>query len=295
MNFKNVERLMMFLEVVEQGSFTKAKDTLGISKGFLSKQIKILEEDLKAKLLVRSTRHMRLTSEGHRAYNHGIDIRKQLRLFQKNIHEENENISGKLGITAPKMFTEVFLVDICHQFKSTHPKMSFEINSSYTNFDLMQNEIDIAIRATTTPPENMVAKKLFSYRHILVASPSYLSTYGEPQSIDEMHLHQCMATPHQQTWPMVKSDIDVNGWMSMNDNHVLKQLAIQGKGIIRVPSYYVQKELINGQLIEILSSDVSTQTNDLYLIYPQMTYVPAKLQAFIESLQNYFKNPALNL
>lgn len=66
MDIRNVDKLMMFLELAEQGSFTKATEKLGISKGYMSKQIKGLEEELKTKLVIRSTRHMRLTAEGQR-------------------------------------------------------------------------------------------------------------------------------------------------------------------------------------------------------------------------------------
>ncbi|MCG7588123.1 LysR family transcriptional regulator, partial [Photobacterium sp. OFAV2-7] len=126
MNIKNVERLMMFLELAEQGSFTKATEKFGISKGYMSKQIKALEEDLKIKLVVRSTRYMRLTAEGQKAYNYGVEIRSQLQAFQSNVQEENECISGVLRLTAPKMFTEIFLVDICHAFQQKHPDIRFE-------------------------------------------------------------------------------------------------------------------------------------------------------------------------
>ena len=289
MDIRNVDKLMMFLELAEQGSFTKATEKLGISKGYMSKQIKGLEEDLKTKLVIRSTRHMRLTAEGQRAYNHGVEIRKQIQAFQGNVQKENELISGVLRLTAPKMFTEVFLVDACNAFRQKHPDIQFELNSSFTRHDLIQNEIDLAIRATNTPPENMVAKKLFTYQHILVTSPEYLARKGIPETPDDLHDHHCLTTLHQQNWPLKSTDVDVTGWISTNDNHVLKQQALQGQGIIRVPSYYVKDEIEKGTLSEVLTDVASTQENTFYLLYPQLTYIPAKLQTFVRFLQSYFK------
>ncbi|WP_295893599.1 LysR family transcriptional regulator [uncultured Vibrio sp.] len=286
MEFKNVERLMMFLEVVDKGSFTDAKDALGISKGYLSKQIKALEEDLKTKLLVRSTRHMRLTSEGQRAYKHGLAIKAQIQAFEGNVQEENERISGLLRITAPKMFTEVLLVDICAAFQLQHPEIRFEIHSSFTTYDLMQNEIDLAIRATLTPPDNMVAKRLLSYHHILVSSPEYLKNHGSPVAVHDLNTHQCLATQHQLNWPMRNEEYKVDGWLSINENHLLKQLALNHKGIIRVPNYYVSKEIKNGLLTEVLPNEACEQGNDVYLLYPQLTYTPTKLKTFIDFLQS---------
>ncbi|MEX0334869.1 LysR family transcriptional regulator [Vibrio tubiashii] len=290
MDVKNVERIMMFLELAEQGSFTKATQKLGISKGYMSKQIKTLEEELKTKLVIRSTRHMRLTAEGQRAYNHGLKIKHQIHAFRDNVQEENEQLSGLLRLTAPKMFTEAFLTDICYEFKQQHPDIRFELNSSFTKYNLIQDNIDLAIRATNTPPDNLVAHKLFSYRHILVASPHYLSNLGSPENEDDLLDHNCLTTLHQQNWPLKSSDPHVSGWLTTNENHVLKQQAMQGKGLVRMPSYYVRQEIEQGELEEVLSEQNSGQTNTFYLLYPQPVYPPAKLTTFIEFVKSYFEH-----
>lgn len=281
---------MMFLELAEQGSFTKATEKLGISKGYMSKQIKALEEELKTKLVVRSTRHMRLTAEGQRAYNHGLKIKHQIHTFRDNVQEENEQISGLLRLTAPKMFTEAFLTDICFKFKQLHPDIEFELNSSFTKHNLIQDDIDLAIRATNTPPDNLVAHKLFSYRHILVASANYLTNNGIPEIEGDLLDHSCLATLHQTNWPLKSSDPIVSGWLKTNENHVLKQQALEGRGIVRVPSYYVEQEVERGELREVLTEQNSGQTNTFYLLYPQPVYPPAKLITFIDYVKSYFEN-----
>ena len=101
--------------------------------------------------------------------------------------------------------------------------VQFEINSSYTTFNLNQQEIDLAFRATNLPPDNMVAVKLFPYQHVLVASPEYLSTYGIPEQVSDLEHHQCLTTLHQKYWPLKNQEILVNGWISTNENHLLKK------------------------------------------------------------------------
>lgn len=288
MDIKSVERLMMFLELAEQGSFTKATEKLGISKGYLSKQIKALESDLQTKLVIRSTRHMRLTAEGQRAYNHGLNVKHQIQSFSDSVTQDNQQISGTLRLTAPKMFSQAFLADICCAFNQIHPNIAFELDSSFTRHNLIQDDIDIAFRATNIPPDNLVAHKLFSYHHVLVASPNYLNSHARPQSPQDLQQHQCMTTLHQKNWPLKSQDVSVSGWIATNENPVLKQQALEGKGIIRVPSYYVKDELANGTLEEVLSDENTGQFNTLHLLYPQLVYPSAKLVAFTEFVKDYF-------
>ena len=287
---KRIERLILFVELAQQLNFTKAAEKLGISKSYLSEQIKRLESDLQCPLLVRTTRSVRLTQEGERALQQGLTIRSQVLQLERSVSEQHDIVKGTLRLTAPKMFTEVFLFDICQQFREQYPEVRFEINSSYTNFNLNQDDIDIAFRATNTPPENMIAKRLISYQHDLVATPSYLERFGRPSNANELKYHQCLATLHQTEWPLRSANIEVSGWISSNDNHLLKQQAMKGSGIIRIASYYVEKEIERGELERVLTNECLQQDNCIYLFYPQVIYPAKKHQMFIKFVQDYFHN-----
>lgn len=287
---KRIERLILFVELAQQLNFTKAAEKLGISKSYLSEQIKRLESDLQCPLLVRTTRSVRLTQEGERALQQGLAIRSQVLQLERSVSEQHDIVKGTLRLTAPKMFTEVFLFDICQQFRQQYPEVRFEINSSYTNFNLNQDDIDIAFRATNTPPDNMIAKRLITYQHDLVATPGYLDQFGRPTSVSDLSHHQCLATLHQTEWPLKSANIDVSGWLSSNDNHLLKQQAMVGSGIIRIASYYVDKEVERGELERVLPDECLQQGNSIYLFYPQVIYPAKKQQVFIKFVQNYFEN-----
>ncbi|QFT09947.1 LysR family transcriptional regulator [Vibrio sp. THAF190c] len=290
---KRIERLMLFVELAQQLNFTKAAEQLGISKSYLSEQIKRLESDLECPLLVRTTRSVRLTLQGERALAQGLVIRSQVLDLERSVSDEHEAIKGVLRITAPKMFTEIFLSDLCQRFQALYPDIYFEINSSYTTYNLNREDIDIAFRATNTPPENMVAKKLFSYQHDLVAAPSYLEKFGEPNTLDDLQNHQCLATLHQHEWPFNSGSVHVSGWLSSNENHLLKQQAVRGSGIIRIASYYVAEEIKQGNLTPLLTHECIANGNSIYLFYPQMVYPARKHKAFVQFVQDYFEKHKL--
>ena len=286
---KRIERLILFVELAQQLNFTRAAEKLGISKSYLSEQIKRLENDLQCPLLVRTTRSVRLTQEGERAFQQGLTIRSQVLQLERSVSEQHDIVKGTLRLTAPKMFTEVFLFDICQQFRQQYPEICFEINSSYTNFNLNQDDIDIAFRATNTPPDNMVAKHLISYQHDLVATPGYLDQFGRPTNVSDLSGHQCLATLHQTEWPLKSANIDVTGWLSSNDNHLLKKQAMVGSGIIRIASYYVSKEVELGELERVLPDECLQQGNSIYLFYPQVIYPAKKHHVFVKFVQAYFE------
>lgn len=284
---KKLERLMLFSEVAQHLSFTLAANSLGISRGHLSAQVKQLEKDLGTPLLIRSTRSVRLSAEGQRVLESMEQIRRSLLELERNVEHEGQAIEGVLKITAPAQFTERFLLDICDKFKQLHPQISFSIDCSYQSYDLNRSDFDMAFRATNEPPQNMIAKPLFSYRHACVASPSYLERYGKPEHPSELGKHQCLSGQDFQIWPFEGVDVPLTGWMQLNDNHMLKKLAIQGQGIIRVPDYLVYEEIGEGLLTPVLTDFMPTGRT-IYIIHPQLIHQSRKLNAFIEFTRAYF-------
>ncbi|WP_028865679.1 LysR family transcriptional regulator [Psychromonas aquimarina] len=281
---KKIECLMLFVETAQQLSFTKAAQNLSISRGYLSDQIKKLEKELKCSLLLRTTRSVRLTPEGEKILAQGIKIKTTMLDLERNVHQEHNALTGALRITAPKLLTERFLLDICHDFQKLYPGIHFIIDSSYINYDLNQDDFDLAFRATLHPPQNMVAKELFSYQHCLCASPEYLAEYGVPKSIKDLSAHCCLSALEPQFWPLKSADTAIKGWLTINDHYLLKQQALAGKGIIRVASYYVDRELEQGTLQSILE-DEYIHGQSIYLLYPQLIYPSAKLKVFISFVQ----------
>lgn len=275
---------MLFVEIAQQLSFTKAAKNLSISNGYLSDQIKKLEKEFKCPLLVRTTRSVRLTPQGKKVLAQGKEIKAAMLNLERNIYHEHDALEGVIKITAPKMFTESFLLNICHEFQKCHSAISFEIDSSYTNYDLNQDDYDLAFRATLQPPQDMVAKELFSYHHCLCAAPDYFTEHGKPGSVLDLAEHHCLTNLEQQFWPLKLGDIPISGGISINENHLLKQMALEGKGIIRIADYYVMKELKAGKLQRILT-DQYIHGQSIYMLHPQLIYPSAKIDKFTAFLQ----------
>jgi DNA-binding transcriptional LysR family regulator len=170
-----------------------------------------------------------------------------------------------------------------------YPEVHISVDCSYTLFDLTRNDFDLAFRATVNPPQNMVAKKLFDYEQTCCASPQYLAKYGRPQTIGELANHRCLTGSEKSTWTFDQQAHEVSGNLCVNDNHMLKQLALEHRGIILVAEYQVDQEIKRQQLTPVLT-DHSTSTSALYLIHPQLIHQSARLSTFIQFTMDWFKN-----
>ncbi|PMG79520.1 LysR family transcriptional regulator [Shewanella sp. 10N.286.51.B7] len=286
---KKFERLFLFSEVAKQLSFTEAAASLGISRGYLSEQIRQLEKEFARPLLIRTTRSVKLTPQGELILASMSHVKQSLLDLDRQIRHENNSIAGRIKITAPSQFTQRYLLAICSEFQQQHPQINFSLDSSYTTHDLAKSDFDLAIRATNTPPQNMVAKKLFSYQHICCASPQYLNRNGMPQRVTDLTKHECLTATEFTEWPLNGESLPVLSSLSVNDNHMLKSLAIAGQGIIMVPEYLVDKEIASGQLITVLPQ-VSTISSATYLMHPQLIHQSARLSRFIEFTLQWIAN-----
>ena len=286
---KKIERLFLFSEVADQLSFTQAANTLGISKGYLSAQIKQLEQELATPLLVRSTRAVRLTKAGEDIVHELSLVRKSLVNIERGVRSGQTEMIGQLNITAPKQFAQSVLADICYHFCQQYPKINIAIDSSYTPHDLTASDFDIAFRATTNPPQNMIAKKLIDYHYICCASPEYISQHDDILPTDELSKlqgHQCLTKLGQAHWQFKQDQVAINGWLSVNDHLLLKHEALKGRGIIQVPDYVVADELAAGSLVEVFSSQ-RAKGQTIYILQPQLINPPIKVSTFIQFVHNF--------
>ncbi|MBV1909317.1 MAG: LysR family transcriptional regulator [Kangiellaceae bacterium] len=284
---KKFERLFLFSEVAKQLSFTEAAAELEISRGYLSEQIRHLEVELGQPLLVRTTRSVKLTAQGEIVLASMGQVKQSLLELDRQIRHDASAMSGRLRITAPSQFTQRYLLLIAQEFRELYPEVQLSIDCSYTLFDLTKNDFDLAFRATANPPLNMVAKKLFDYSQVCCASPEYFRIYGIPRELNELEQHHCLLSSEESHWYFNQQSIELPHSFCVNDNQMLKELAIQSQGIIMGPEYLVDRELENG-LLEAILTDKESLDSSIYLLHPQLIYQSVRLSSFIQFTIDWF-------
>ncbi|WP_158773272.1 LysR family transcriptional regulator [Cobetia sp. L2A1] len=280
---KKMERLMLFAQVAESLSFTRAAEVLGISRGYLSEQVRRLEREIGAPLLIRTTRAVRLTEEGERIRLRMRGVRNELVALERDLEHERHSFSGVLRVTAPVLFAERYLMAICRDFQVRHPALEIRLDVSYESHDLTREPFDVAFRATRQPPGNMIARHLLDYVHCCCATPLYLAAHGTPHQSSDLTAHRCLRWTGHTHWAMASGEVIISGRLAINDHRLLKQQALADGGIIRVAEYLVDHELADGRLVRVLEAEEDTP-HSIYMLYPQRIQQSDKLRAFMDAV-----------
>lgn len=284
----NLERMCLFCEVVKQGSYTKAADLLGVSKGYLSTQIKKLELETGKQLLVRNTRTMRLTSAGEILFKQASKLPTFLQETQSLLSQGEDGLAGTVKCTAPVGLSTHLLWPVFQELMNKHNDINIWVDSSNTTHNLVADDFDFAVRITNTPPQDMIAKHLMRFKYICCATPSYLAKHGEPSTPQALlKSHKCLVLAHWQFWTFevdgTPQKFDLSGKFTASDNDLLKKAALNHHGIARLPEYMIKQQLTTGELVALIPN-FEPEHRDIYLVYPPMNTRPSRVKLCLEAI-----------
>ncbi|OGT44725.1 MAG: LysR family transcriptional regulator [Gammaproteobacteria bacterium RIFCSPHIGHO2_12_FULL_38_11] len=291
-----LNQMEIFYFVATWKNFSKAALDLGVSKGYVSTQITALEKSLGVKLLYRTTRHLSLTEEGVNFLESCNKIIREKQSAISFIKDSKIEPSGHLKISAPPSMCNTFLAELMPQFQKKYPKISLTVDSSSTVKNLEQHGIDIALRITSTPDENYIARVITTFRFVVCATQKYFKKHSMPKNPDDLIHHNCLiyaADPTQNRWPFQVDGktqiITVNGNLISENNSIVKSALLADQGITRLPQYVLSNELKNESVIALFTENMSIEM-PLYAIYVGGINIPAKIHWFISFLKenNHF-------
>lgn len=283
-----LERLKLFAELVNKGSFTRTAEYLGVSKAHLSKQIKALENELTTQLIIRNTRTMRLTSAGENLFEHANKLTTFWYDSKQLLETSESSLTGEVKFTAPTGLLKYVLLPIINQLCEQYPDIRITSETGNQTYNLISTPYDFAVRITNTPPEDVIARKLTSFYYVCCASPQYLSIHGTPNTPHELSEHTCIALSHWKNWQFKDQsrsyEVITSAKFQFSDNEVLKQAALSSTGICRIPSYMATHEFNKGLLIPLFQ-DIETEQKDIYLLSPQSIKRPERVNLLMNAIK----------
>ncbi|AIT08933.1 LysR family transcriptional regulator [Candidatus Francisella endociliophora] len=281
-----------FIHVAEQQSFTQAADILGMAKSNLSQSIKDLETHLKVQLFYRSTRHVRLTEIGQEYYQkckkalHDLDIATQLAT------QENNEINGTIKINCVGgILGEDVIAPILLKFQQLNPKVNIHLDFSSTRVNLLESDYDLVIRMGNLPDSNLIISPLKTVSTKYTASNDFIKKYGQitnPRQLEKLPLIYGSV----KQWSLIsKKDkytlhIHNNGTHATN-GRVMKQAALLGLGVTRLVDIYVEADIKNGNLIEILPE--YAEKTQLSIVSLPVKYQLKRIISLIKYLKENFE------
>ena len=278
-----------FLTTARAGSFSAAARQLGVAPSVITKRISRLEDQMDAKLFVRSTRQLLLTDVGERYLPRYQAIVGEVEEALSGASELASSVEGHLRIKAPTTVTINYLGAILSDFQVAHPGVSLDVILVDRSVNPVEEGYDVAIGALPVSYANVIDEPLCPYPRVLCAAPDYLERHGTPQHPRDLPDHDCL-TFHAtgSTWsfesPRGQINVDVRARFSANDTQVLHDIACRGRGIAVVAAYIARPSLKAKRLVPILPEFPVTELW-LKALVPQNKSRKPAMQALISHLK----------
>ncbi|TKT74606.1 LysR family transcriptional regulator [Aquamicrobium sp. LC103] len=278
-----------FIATARSGSFSAAGRQLGVAPSVVTKRISRLEDQMRVKLFIRSTRQLVLTEVGERYLPRYQALVREVDEAVSGAEAVARRIEGHLRIKAPTTFTIAFLASILSDFQAENPNVTMDVALVDRSVNPAEEGYDIALGALPASYSNVIDEPLCAYPRTLCAAPSYLESHGLPQHPRDLVDHVCL-TFHAtgSTWSFVSPrgpiDVEVRSAFSANDTQVLHDLACRGRGVAMVASYIARDSIRTGKLIELMPE---YRVSELWLkaLVPQTKARKPTVRALLEWLR----------
>jgi DNA-binding transcriptional LysR family regulator len=284
----------VFVAVVENGGFSAAARTLGISKSAVSKRINQLEAHLGVRLLHRTTRKLSLTEAGERYFEHAAQALTAAGQAEDAVTELQGEPQGNLKISSPMSFGRLHVAPLIPKLLQRYPKLQIDLVMDDRKVDLVAGGFDVAIRAGNLPASTLIARKLAPVRQVLCASPDYIDRYDRPGTPAELSGHNCVLYSYSSDageWTLIGESgpetVTVSGSYQVNNSEALLEALREGIGIGRLPTFVAGPDLKTGRLVKLFES-YRLPDFTLYAVFPERQYLPAKVRAFLDFAIEYF-------
>ena len=286
-----MEDLKLYVQVVEQGSISKAASNLRIAKSAVSRRISILEERYSSVLIDRTPGKWEITKVG-------LDLYQRSRALVAEFEEVNEDftslhaqISGPLNISIPRDFGLNYLRQKLFEFQGKYPNIKLSIDFDDRFVDLETENYDFAIRITAQADTKYISKRIGAIRRYLCASPEYLSLNGTPQNLEDLQVHSLLhyGNTKRGNWTFQTSDrkeksIKFSPTISSNSGQFLGEAALNNIGISMLPDFIADKYIDTGQLKTILPQ-YSLSPYEIYLTHLGSRRLNRRMRAFSSALE----------
>jgi DNA-binding transcriptional LysR family regulator len=278
-----LNHVAVFGRVVETGSFTAAASALGLPKSSVSRSVSRLELELGVRLLQRTTRSVHLTDAGHAYYEKVSRALSGLEEAQAAVSDMQATPQGVVRVTAAVDVGATIVAGLVARFMRKHPDIHVEMLLTGRLVNLVEEGVDLAVRAGKLNDSSLVARKVGTLEARLLAAPSYLRRKGTPKTLSDLSRHDCIVfrgRRGQGTWelagPKGVEKLDVTGAVSADDYLFIRELLLSGSGIGLIPWQAVGPDVERGRLVRVLP-EYAAPGGVLHIVYPSARYVPQRV------------------
>lgn len=294
-----LEELRAWVAVVDSGSITAAAEQLEQTTSGISRALSRLESKLQTTLMHRTTRRLALTDEGAIFLEHARQILTSVERAEEQIARRRETPAGRLRINANTPFMLHVIVPLLAEFRQRYPQIELELNTDDIVIDLLEQQTDIAIRIGELRDSTLRARVLGSSATRLVASPDYLAKHGTPDSVAALSQHQLIGFSQLDThniWPVWQQEgefLRIKPTLTASSGETLRQLALQGLGIVRLSDFVSREDREQGRLMDVLASETRELRLPVHAVYYRNQTLSSRVTCFLDFLQEKIQRQQL--
>lgn len=293
-NLPNLEDLAVFVQVAKRASFAAAASELGMSTAFISKRIRLLEQNLGVRLLHRTTRRVSVSEDGERVYHWALRILDSVQRMGDEVSALHREPSGQLRIASSLGLGRRFVAPALSELAARYPQLDIRLDVHDRLVDLVAEGVDLDIRVGNEIAANLIAKPLAKNRRVLCAAPAYLERRGTPRSLAELTSHDCLMIKERDhpfgVWhlegPSGEENVKVTGPLSSNHGEVVHQWCLDGRGILLRSWWDVHDSLADGRLVQVLPE--YQQQADIWAVHAAPLASSARVRVAVEFFRQYF-------
>ena len=285
--------LEFFLAACDGGSFAAAARTCNTDPSTVSKAIGRLEAQLGFTLLQRSTRQLRITDAGTQYARTVRDMIQDLSSCEEELKNLNDHPSGTLRISSAVCYGHLYLCPLIPEFLQRYPAINLELELNDLHMDVIENNIDVALRTGHVKDSRLVARRLSPLDFLTCASPQYLDQHETPRCLDDFHEQQWIGfriKETQQLQPILLPDNkgrylphELERSHITDDGEVMADMCADGLGFAQLPHFLAKRGLERGDLVSLYPClELPQPDSGVFAIYPKREYLPAKVRVFIE-------------
>lgn len=287
------DAMQAFARVVEAGSFTKAAETLHMSKTSVTQLVQQLEARLRVKLLNRTTRKVNVTADGAAYYERVVRLLGDMDDAETSLSDASSSPRGRLRVDVPSPLARLILVPALPAFHARYPDIQFDMGVSDRMVDLIGENVDCVVRGGELADQSLMARRVGDLQLGVYAAPSYLERAGSPSHPRELeNSHHRVVGFH---WPRTGKvlpytlhhqggeSIQVQGRyvLAVDDGNAYLAAGLAGLGVLWLPDYMSDAHVARGELVPLFEG-WRLDPMPIYVAFPPNRHVSAKLRVFID-------------
>ena len=288
--------LLLFARVVDEGSFSRAAERLGVPKSTVSRRLAALEAQLGERLLLRTTRKLTITDFGLAVLEHAHHVVEDVAAAASLAQNGQQKPSGRLRVTMPGDMANLVLAPLLAEFVLNYPAITLQVDLSARFVDLIGENFDVAIRMGELRDDaSLAARRIAAFTGSLYAAPAYLARRGTPSEPEALMEHDTLRILSRAgdaiPWILTRDDARWEGVppgrATVNSPELLMRMALAGAGITIVNDHFAAPYLERGGLVQVLP-DWRVPPVSAWAVFPGRRLMPARTRVFLDALAAKF-------